>query len=91
MWPRPPAPITTARVPAPSTGIAFLTAWIAVRPGVGERRDVLGLERRLELDHRAREVCRKSAKPPSRLMPGNEPFTQCMSSPGGTAGTARRR
>jgi hypothetical protein len=26
-------------------------------------------------------VSRKSAKPPSRLMPGNEPLTQCMSSP----------
>ena len=32
MWPSPPAPITTALVPAPSTGIAFLTAWIAVSP-----------------------------------------------------------
>ena len=30
--PRPPAPITTTRVPAPSTAIAFLTAWIAVSP-----------------------------------------------------------
>jgi hypothetical protein len=26
-------------------------------------------------------VSRKSANPPSRLMPGNEPFSQCMSSP----------
>ena len=32
MCPRPPAPITTALVLAPSTGIAFLTAWIAVSP-----------------------------------------------------------
>ena len=32
MWPRPPAPITTTRVPGPSTGSAFFTAWIAVRP-----------------------------------------------------------
>ena len=54
MWPRPPAPITTARVPAPSTGIAFLTAWMAVRPGVGERGDRRRLERRVELDDRAR-------------------------------------
>ena len=32
MWPSPPAPMTTARVPGPSSGIALLTAWIAVRP-----------------------------------------------------------
>ena len=32
MWPRPPAPITTVLVPAPITGIAFLTAWMAVSP-----------------------------------------------------------
>src|SRR3954468_5974541 len=32
MWPSPPAPITTVLVPAPTTGIAFLTAWIAVSP-----------------------------------------------------------
>ena len=50
--------------------------------GVGERRDVLRLEPGAELDHRpGRGRAGSSANPPSRLIPGNEPFTQCMSSP----------
>ncbi len=81
MWPRPPAPITTARVPAVSTGIAFLTAWMAVRPASASAAMSLGSRPVSSLTTERAEVLRKSAKPPSRSIPGNEPLRQCMSSP----------
>ena len=81
MWPSPPAPITTARVPAPSTGIAFLTAWMAVSPASASAAICVGCSDGSSLTTERALVSRKSAKPPSRLMPGNEPFSQCMSSP----------
>ena len=81
MWPRPPAPITTAVVPGSSTGTAFLTAWIAVRPASASAAMSFGSSPGASLTTERAEVWRKSANPPSRLMPGNEPFRQCMSSP----------
>ena len=81
MWPRPPAPITTAWVPAVSTGIAFLTAWIAVRPASASAAMSFGSSPGPSFTTDRAEVNRKSANPPSRLIPGNEPFKQCMSSP----------
>ncbi len=81
MWPRPPAPITTALVPAPSTGIAFLTAWIAVSPASASAAIDAGSSDGSSLTTERALVSSSSAKPPSRLMPGNEPLTQCMSSP----------
>ena len=81
MWPRPPAPITTALVPAPRTGIAFLTAWIAVSPASASAAMSLGSRDGSSLTTERALVNRKSANPPSRLMPGKEPFRQCMSSP----------
>ena len=81
MWPSPPAPITTTLVPAASTGIAFLTAWIAVSPASASAAMSLGSSPGSSLTTDRADVCRKSAKPPSRLIPGNDPFTQCMSSP----------
>jgi hypothetical protein len=32
IWPRPPTSITTVRIPGPSAGIVFVTAWMAVGP-----------------------------------------------------------
>ena len=81
MWPSPPAPITTAFVPGPSTGIAFLTAWIAVRPASASAAMSVGSSDGSSLTTERALVSRKSAKPPSRSMPGNEPLRQCMSSP----------
>jgi hypothetical protein len=81
MCPRPPAPITTARVPGPSTGIAFLTAWMAVSPASASAAIEAGFSVGSSLTTERALVRRKSAKPPSRLMPGNEPWAQCMSSP----------
>ena len=81
MWPRPPAPMTTTWLPAPSTGIAFLTAWIAVSPASASAAMSAGRSEGSSLTTDRALVSRKSAKPPSRLMPGNEPFSQCMSSP----------
>ena len=81
MWPSPPAPITTAFVPAPRTGIAFLTAWIAVRPASASAAICVGCSDGSSLTTERALVCRYSANPPSRLMPGNDPLTQCMSSP----------
>ena len=43
-----------AFVPAPRTGIAFLTAWIAVRPASASAAISCRLQRRVELDDRAR-------------------------------------
>ena len=88
MWPRPPAPMTTTFVPAPSTGIAFLTAWIAVRPGVGQRGDVRRLERGSASPTERALVSRKSAKPPSRLMPGNDRSRSACRRRDGRRGTA---
>ncbi len=81
MWPSPPAPITTTRVPAPSTGIAFLTAWIAVSPASASAAMSFGSRLGASLTTDRAEVWSSSANPPSRLIPGNDPFTQCMSSP----------
>ena len=81
IWPRPPAPITTTLVPEPSTGTAFLTAWMAVSPASASAAMSFGSSDGSSLTTERALVNRKSAKPPSRLMPGNEPFTQCMSSP----------
>ena len=81
MWPSPPAPITTVLVPAPSIGIAFLTAWIAVRPASASAAIAAGSSDGSSLTTERALVCRNSAKPPSRPMPGNSPLTQCMSSP----------
>ena len=81
MWPSPPAPITTAFVPAPSTGIAFLTAWMAVSPASASAAIEAGSSDGSSLTTERALVSSSSAKPPSRLMPGNEPLTQCMSSP----------
>ena len=81
MWPSPPAPITTARVPGPRTGIAFLTAWMAVRPASASAAIDAGSSEGSSLTTERALVNRNSAKPPSRLIPGNEPFRQCMSSP----------
>ena len=81
MWPSPPAPITTAFVPAPSTGIAFLTAWIAVSPASASAAIDAGSSDGSSFTTDRAEVCRNCANPPSRLIPGNDPFTQCMSSP----------
>ena len=67
--------------PAPRTGIAFLTAWIAVRPASASAAISAGCSDGSSLTTERALVCRYSAKPPSRLMPGNEPFSQCMSSP----------
>ena len=68
-------------MPAPSTGIAFLTAWIAVSPASASAAIEAGSSDGSSLTTERALVSRKSAKPPSRLMPGNEPLTQCMSSP----------
>ena len=73
--------MTTVRVPAPSTGIAFLTAWMAVRPASASAAIWVGCSDGSSLTTERALVSRKSAKPPSRLMPGNDPFSQCMSSP----------
>ena len=81
IWPRPPAPITTALVPGPRTGIAFLTAWIAVSPASASAAIALGSRDGSSLTTERALVNRKSANPPSRLMPGKEPLRQCMSSP----------
>ena len=81
MCPSPPAPITTALVPAPSTGIAFLTAWIAVSPASASAAIEAGSSDGSSLTTERALVSSSSAKPPSRLMPGNEPLMQCMSSP----------
>ena len=72
MWPSPPAPITTARVPAPSTGIAFLTAWMAVSPASASAAICVGCSDGSSLTTERALVSRNSAKPPSRLMPGND-------------------
>ena len=72
MWPRPPAPITTVFVPAPTTGIAFLTAWIAVSPASASAAIEAGSSDGSSLTTERALVSRKSAKPPSRLMPGND-------------------
>ena len=81
MWPSPPAPITTTFAPAPSTGTAFLTAWIAVSPASASAAMSFGSSDGSSLTTERALVSRNSAKPPSRLMPGKEPLTQCMSSP----------
>src|SRR3954468_23313690 len=81
MCPSPPAPMTTVRVPAPMTGIAFLTAWIAVSPASASAAMSAGWSDGSSFTTDRALVSRYSAKPPSRLMPGNEPFSQCMSSP----------
>ena len=81
MWPSPPAPMTTVFVPAPSTGIAFLTAWIAVRPASASAAMSVGCSDGSSFTTERALVCRNSAKPPSRPIPGNSPLTQCMSSP----------
>ena len=73
--------MTTARVPGPRTGIAFLTAWIAVSPASASAAMSLGCSDASSLTTERALVCRSSAKPPSRLIPGNDPLTQCMSSP----------
>ena len=49
MWPSPPAPITTARVPRRGSG-SPLTAWIA-EAGVGQSGDLGRVQRGVELDH----------------------------------------
>jgi hypothetical protein len=81
MCPRPPAPITTARVPEPRTGIAFLTAWIAVSPASASAAMSFGSSPCPSLTTDRALVCRYSANPPSRPIPGKLPFAQCMSSP----------
>ena len=81
MWPRPPAPITTARVPGESTGSVFLTAWIAVRPASASAAMSFGSKDGSSLITDRALVSRKSANPPSSLIPGKRPLTQCMSSP----------
>ena len=81
MCPRPPAPITTARVPGPRTGIAFFTAWMAVSPASASAAMSLGSSDGSSFTTDRALVNRNSAKPPSRSMPGKEPLRQCMSSP----------
>ena len=81
MWPSPPAPITTAFVPAPRIGIAFLTAWMAVSPASASAAMSVGCSDGSSLMTERADVCRNSANPPSRPMPGNSPLMQCMSSP----------
>ena len=81
MWPSPPAPITTVLVPAPRIGIAFLTAWIAVSPASASAAISVGCSDGSSLITERADVCRNSANPPSRPMPGNSPLMQCMSSP----------
>ena len=68
-------------MPAPSTGIAFLTAWIAVSPASASAAIEAGSSDGSSLTTERALVSSSSAKPPSRLMPGKEPLTQCMSSP----------
>ena len=64
--------MTTAFVPAPSTGIAFLTAWIAVRPASASAAICVGCSDGSSLTTERALVCSSSAKPPSRSMPGND-------------------
>jgi hypothetical protein len=73
--------MTTTLVPAPSTGIAFLTAWIAVSPASASAAMSLGSSPDSSLTTERAEVLSRSANPPSRLMPGKDPVRQCMSSP----------
>ena len=91
MWPRPPAPITTHLVPAPSTGIAFLTAWIAVSPASASAAICVGCSDGSSLTTERALVGADSAKPPSRSMPGNEPFVavHVVAAPAGAAQPAR--
>src|SRR3954449_9971629 len=70
MCPRPPDPITTHFVPAPSTGIAFFTAWIAVRPASASAAISAGCSDGSSLTTERALVSRYSAKPPARVMPG---------------------
>ena len=65
MCPSPPAPMTTTRVPGPSTGMAFLTAWMAVRPASASAAMLAGSSEGSSLTTERALVCRYSAKPPS--------------------------
>src|SRR6185369_2762070 len=57
-------------VPAPTTGIAFLTAWMAVSPASASAAIEAGSSDGSSLTTERALVSRKFAKPPSRLMPG---------------------
>ena len=81
MWPRPPAPMTTTLRPRAEHRDRLLDRVDRGQPRVGERGDVGRRSDGSSLTTDRALVSRKSAKPPSRLMPGNEPFSQCMSSP----------
>ena len=70
MWPRPPAPITTACVPAPSTGIAFLTAWIAVRPASASAAMSFGSSDGSSLTTDRAEVCKQLGEAAVAVDPG---------------------
>jgi hypothetical protein len=61
--------------------MARLTAWMAVRPASASAAIAAGSSDGSSLTTERALVCRYSAKPPSRSMPGNDPLTQCMSSP----------
>ena len=79
MWPSPPAPITTAG-PARGTRDRLLDVVDPGQPGVGQRRDVRGLEQRIDLTPNAAGQ-QEVGEPAVAVDAGEGPLTQCMSSP----------
>ena len=70
MWPRPPAPITTAWVPGAEHRDRLLDRVDRGQAGVGQRRDVLGLEAGVQLDHRAGRGEQEVGEPAVAVDPG---------------------
>ena len=81
MWPRPPAPMTTTLRPRAEHRDRLLDRVDRRQPRVGQRRDVGRLQRRVELHDRPRAGEQEVGEAAVAVMPGNEPFSQCMSSP----------
>jgi hypothetical protein len=82
MWPSPPTPTTTADEPAPSAGIALLTAWKAVRPASASAASSAGSASASSLTIARALVLNSSAMPPARVRPGRSgPRAHRMSSP----------
>ena len=81
MWPRPPAPMTTTRRARAEHRDRLLDRVDRGQARVGQRGDLRRMQRRVELDHRARAREQEVGEAAVAVDPGNDPFSQCMSSP----------
>ena len=85
--------MTTVFVPGPRIGMAFLTAWIAVRPASASAAIEGRVQRRVELERpSARSICSSSSEAAVATDPRERSVDAVHVVPrAGTVGRARRR